>query len=92
MASVLSTAIAGGYVGVTKFSPDFMVRFYRFCESYFDKSGDSHKYERLFDQMVRIEKVDLNYQDVSKFCWLNINTKKDYDLASGSAKDFYPWT
>lgn len=72
----------GGFVGINRFSADFMGALYAFMESFFRENGPKYKYERVFDRFNQQDNgFTLNYLCTSGLEWVNVNHEEDYRYA-----------
>jgi choline kinase len=76
----------GGFVGINKFSVDFMTALYDFMDEFFATHDRQHKYERVFDAFIRETGIPLHYCLTNGLPWINVNHQADYDGASHIAK------
>ena len=70
--------IAGEFIGINKWSKEFMGEFYAHLESYIEEKGNKFSYEIVLNNFINTTKNVLNYIEVGKLSWININYKEDY--------------
>jgi choline kinase len=71
----------GEFVGICKFSKEFMEQTYAYMEELFSKGDFSFKYEKIFDDLLNLKNIKLNYLDVKNNFWINMNSEEEYLLA-----------
>lgn len=69
--------IVGELVGYSKFTPDFMERFYRYMEMFIEKNGPKFNYEPVLDSFVQETGYPLHYLLTDGIGWININYEED---------------
>jgi choline kinase len=72
---------AGGFVGINRFSAAFMETLYQYMEGFFAEKGPNQAYERVFDEMIRRNKAQINYLHTRDMGWVNVNHEEDYRYA-----------
>jgi len=72
---------AGEFLGMSKFSRDFMEKLYNYMEKYFEERGPNHKYERVLNDFIKDTGERVSYSDCGKLFLININTEEDYKRA-----------
>ncbi len=76
---------AGGFVGINRFSSDFMNALYPFMENLLAERGRLQKYERVLDAFLRQTGAAVHYVTTDGLEWININHEEDYALANALA-------
>ena len=71
----------GGFVGINRFSPEFMSTLFHYMEGFFAAHGKLHKYERVFDRLLHEADVALGYTTSDGLGWVNVNHAQDYARA-----------
>lgn len=71
----------GEFLGMSKFSRNFMNGLYDYMEKYFKEKGWNHKYERVLNEFIRDTGGKILYADCGKSFLININTEEDYKIA-----------
>jgi choline kinase len=79
-------AVAGGFVGINRFSTGFMTELYAFMEPFFAARGRMQKYERVFDALIHETATSLGYVTTGGRAWLNVNHETDYRQAGALAR------
>jgi len=80
------TDLAGGFVGINRFSAPFMERLYAFMDEFFAAHGRRWKYERVFDALIRDRGVRIHYLPTEGLAWININHEEEYAAARSIAR------
>lgn len=73
--------VVGGFVGINRFSADFMGRLFTYMGPFFASHGRQQKYERVFDHFIQHTDTTLGYGCIGALEWLNINYEFDYEQA-----------
>lgn len=76
----------GGFVGINRFSPEFMGELFDFMIPFFSKRGRMFKYERVFDAFIKERGWRVNYLETNGLPWINVNHEEDYEVAKRIAK------
>ena len=63
----------GGFVGMNRFSPQFMRALYAFMQNLFAGGERGFKYERVFHKLLSTTRVQLEYLSSNGFAWVNVN-------------------
>lgn len=71
----------GGFVGINRLSPGFMAILFEYMAGFFAAHGRRHKYERVFDRLVKEVDVELGYVLSDGLGWVNVNHEEDYAAA-----------
>lgn len=77
----LESEVIGEFVGINKFSSEFMGRLYDYMDGFFAKNGPKYKYERIFHNFISDTKAKINYINSEGLEWVNINAEGDYKKA-----------
>ena len=78
-----SDSIVGHCIGVTRWSAEFMGRFYPFMEEFFAENGNDFNWEPVFHAFVQDRSVRMHYTDCTGLAWININRREDFLKAKG---------
>lgn len=78
----------GVYIGISKFSPDFLTKFCDYMSDFFKKQTRSLNYEIILGKFLEISKEKISYEKLEGKKWININYKEDYEAAQKIAKEF----
>ncbi len=70
----------GEFVGINKFSPEFMENLYKFMDSLGDKIKIL-KYEKVFDKFINFTKNKINYLKTGGLKWVNVNNEYSFEKA-----------
>ena len=81
--------IQGEFVGLSKFSSEFMSEFCNFMEEFFREEGKRFNYEIVMDRFLQNNSSKLYYSKIEGKKWININYKEDYDMAQRIAKNLF---
>lgn len=87
--------IQGEYVGLSKFSSEFMTAFCNYIEGFFLRKGRKFQYEIVMDEFLKTSPLQLHYQGIKDRAWININHLEDYKKAQqiavkiGEKKEYY---
>jgi len=72
---------AGEFIGMNKFSSEFMEMLYNYMENYFEEKGPNHKYERVLNDFIRDSGKKVDYIYSGGLRCININSEEDYEMA-----------
>ena len=78
--------VAGGFVGINRFSREFMQALFAYMDDFFARRGKMHKYERVFDAFIGETGARVDYLPVGDLNWINVNHEADYELAKRLAR------
>ena len=78
--------VAGGFVGINRFSRAFMQTLFEFMDSFFDSHGRTFKYERVIDALLQSGSVTLHYAATEGRPWVNVNHQDDFHNAAEIAQ------
>lgn len=79
--------IRGEFLGLSKFSSDFMVAFCDFMENFFISKGRQYNYEIVMDEFLKLKTKQVNYENIGDRKWININYIEDYKKANEIAQN-----
>ena len=71
----------GGFVGINRFSSQFMSQLFSFMAPFFENNGREYKYERVFDAFIHATNARLHYATTEQIPWLNVNREQDISTA-----------
>lgn len=74
--------IVGEYLGLSKWSPQFITSFYEFLEDYFVHNGRKLNYEVPLNDFIKQGNQILSYVKTDGLAWVNINYSTDYENAN----------
>lgn len=72
---------AGAFVGINRFSAEFMDALYRYMDGFFAARGRMFKYERVFDAFIRDTGAEVHYLPTRGLPWINVNHEDEYQAA-----------
>ena len=78
--------LVGGFVGINRFSAEFMHSLYHFMDDFFASHDRQHKYERVFDAFINETNTPLHYCVTNGLAWVNVNHQHDLDGARAIAR------
>lgn len=81
--------IQGEFVGISKFSKEFLTKFCDFMDEFFKKESKKFIYEIIIDKFLQDTGFKINYKKIEGKKWININYVEDYELAKGLANELY---
>ncbi len=76
----------GGFVGINRFSSDFMSALFSYMDQHSQHYIRMHTYEQVFDAFIRNRSWQVNYLETKGLPWVNINREADYDVAKQIAR------
>lgn len=76
----------GGFVGINRFSAEFMGALFDFMVPLFADRGRMFKYERVFDAFIKAQDWQVNYLLIQGLAWININHEDEYETAKAIAR------
>lgn len=76
----------GGFVGINRFSSEFMGAMFTYMDRLFAECGRMHTYEQVFDTFIKIHGWQISYLDSGGLPWINVNHEADYEIAKRIAK------
>lgn len=79
--------IQGEYVGLSRFSSEFMMAFCNYMKDFFVKNGRGFQYEIVMDEFLRTSSLKLHYQNIGRRAWININYLEDYQKVQRIAEE-----
>ena len=80
--------LIGEIVGINKWSKDFQKKYIKFAKKLFEKEGIKFNWESVVNKMLLSNnKLKLNYLDIKKNKWININYKENYKNEKKIAKN-----
>lgn len=77
---------AGGFVGINRFSAEFMGTLFEYMDDFFAERGPMYKYERVFDAFIRERGRKVHYVETKGLPWINVNEESDYETAKRIAR------
>ena len=80
------TDFVGGFVGINRFSTEFMAELFQFMHGFFVDKGMMYKYERVFDAFIQETRARVHYLRTGGLPWINVNHVADYEIAKRIAK------
>ena len=63
----------GGFVGMNRFSAEFMAALFAFMRDLYAEGDRSYKYERVFHKLLSTTNLRLEYLSTNGFAWVNVN-------------------
>lgn len=76
----------GGFVGINRFSAEFMGALFDYMTPLFAERGRMFKYERVFDAFIKDREWRVNYVKTKGLPWINVNHESDYEIAKEIAR------
>ena len=76
----------GGFVGINRFSAEFMGDLFDYMTPFFAERGLMFKYERVFDAFIKDRGWRVNYLETTGLPWINVNHESDYEIAKKIAR------
>ncbi|MDC1054084.1 NTP transferase domain-containing protein [Alphaproteobacteria bacterium] len=74
--------IIGEIVGINLWSKSFQQKYILFCTRYFKKNGFNYNWEKILDEMIKLDKnILIKYKDINNKSWININYEEDIKIA-----------
>jgi hypothetical protein len=67
----------GGFVGMNRFSADYMQHLFSFMQRLFETHGRGFKYERVFHRLLAEGAPVPSYLDSAGIGWVNVNHPAD---------------
>ena len=81
--------IQGEFVGISKFSKEFLIKFCSYMDEFFKKESKKFVYEVIIDKFLEDTKFKINYKKIQGKRWVNINYVEDYEIAKEIADELY---
>lgn len=69
--------VVGELIGYSKFSPEFMEKFYTYMETFLQKQGAQFNYEPVLDLFIQETGIKIHYLTSDGLKWMNINYEAD---------------
>jgi len=82
-----SEKIQGEFVGISKFSSEFLTLLCDYMEEFFEKESKKLNYETLIDKFLKETNFKINYKKINGRKWININYIEDYEKAQNIAEN-----
>ena len=76
----------GGFVGMNRFSSEFMSMLFNHMDQRFSDDICTRTYEHVFDSLIRERGWQLNYLQTKGLPWINVNQESDYAIAKEIAR------
>ncbi len=76
----------GGFVGINRFSAEFVGALFDYMTPFFAERGRMFKYERVFDAFIKDRGRRVNFVVTKGLPWINVNHESDYEIAKQIAR------
>ena len=82
--------VVGEIVGINKWSKNFQKTYLNFCKKLFKEDGILFNWEPIIDLILdENKKIIMNYSNINKKLWININYEDDYTYSKKIYKTVY---
>ncbi len=71
----------GAFVGINRFTPEFMQTLFDFMDDFFAVHGRRYKYERVFHRLLDGTGAMMRYLDTAGLDWVNVNHHAELNRA-----------